>query len=87
MAYMRPYERTAMFKRQAFHVQTVDRLPTNTVTADQVVKVPVDWTKLSAIAISTATELVKVGGSLYVLKKVADAGAEIAVLAAKAKFK
>ena len=75
-----------LFKNRAFHVQAVDPLDTKTLTY-HAPKPPVDLVKLSATAISTATEVAKVGGALYVLKKVVDAGAEIAVLTAKARLK
>lgn len=72
---------------KAFHVQAVDALPTTTSTTDKPVRPPVDLVKLSAITISTATELVKIGGAMYVLKKIVDASTEIAVIAAKAKLR
>jgi len=70
---------------KAFHVQAVEPLPTE--APPQPPKPPVDWTKITVLTQDTIKQMAKLGVAAYGTKKVIDAATEIAVIAAKAKFK
>lgn len=76
-----------LFKNRAFHVQVVDPIATPNTTPPAEPKPPMDLVKLTAVTKHLVTHAAMVGGSAYAGKKILDTACEIAIIAAKAKFK
>lgn len=71
---------------KAFHVQAVEPLLAQEVPAPRP-KPPIDFVKIAIITKNITQQLAITGGVLYGAKKVLDVAGEVAIIAAKAKFK
>jgi hypothetical protein len=75
-----------LFKNRAFHVQVVDPLPVPEAVPTQP-KPPIDFARLAVATKHVMQQAAVTGGALYGAKKAVDVLGEIAILAAKTKFK
>jgi hypothetical protein len=75
-----------LLKNRAFHVQVVEPIPTPDATPTQP-RQPIDFAKIAVFTKHIARDAAVTGGALYGAKKVVDVLGEIAIIAAKAKFK
>jgi hypothetical protein len=79
-----------MFKMpRAFHVQVVNPLPTQDALPPPppANKTPLDLVKLTALTKNLSRHAAVTVGGVYVGKKLIDTTSQIALIAAKAKFK
>jgi hypothetical protein len=76
-------------KSRAFHVQTVDPLPTQSYPPPPppAAKQPMDLVKLTALTKHVSRHAAVTIGGAYAAKKFVDVAGEIALTIAKSKFK